>query len=148
MRQTILVADDDENDRFFIKREFAKLAPPPELRFVCDGEKALNYLKGDGEFSDRDNYPTPSVIFLDLKMPRLNGFEVLQWIRQHEPIRRIPVVVLSSSSTQEDIDKAYGLGANAYLVKPADVSEFQKLFRTTGEFFLEHAETPSLPQPV
>jgi len=148
MRQTILVADDDENDRFFVRREFAKLAPPPELKFVPDGEKALAYLKGEGEFSDRINCPAPSVIFLDLKMPRLNGFEVLEWIRRHEPIRRIPVVVLSSSSAQEDIDKAYGLGANAYLVKPADVVEFQKLFRTTGEFFLDHAETPSLPRPA
>jgi len=144
MGNTVLVADDDANDQFFIGRELRKLVPPVHLQFVENGEQAIAYLQGTGVFSDRPRSPIPSVIFIDLKMPKVNGFELLEWLRRHETFKVIPTVVLSSSILQSDVDKAYELGANAYLVKPATVAEFQKLFKATGEFFLEHARTPSL----
>ena len=142
MRKTILVAEDDPNDQFFIQRELKRLAFPVQLRFVNDGEQAIAYLsaldKPDCQF------PKPDVMFLDLKMPRLNGFELLEWMRKNAFSERILTVVVSSSSLQEDIDKAYDLGANAYLIKPVNLQDYVRIFRATGEFFLEHAQQPSL----
>ena len=146
MRQTILVIDDDPNDQFFIKRELTKLGPHVSVAFANDGEEALAYLKGESKFSDRNAFPLPSIMFLDLKMPRLSGFEVLQWLKSDPTFKSTPTIVLSSSDLQSDIDKAYQLGANAYLVKPADVEDFRRVFATTGQFFVELAETPS-PSP-
>jgi len=147
MRDTILVIEDDPNDQFFIKRELTKLGPQINVIFANDGEQALSYLKGEDKFSDRKTHPIPAIIFLDLKMPRLTGFEVLAWLKTHDRFKATPTIVLSSSDLQSDIDKAYFLGANAYLVKPANVEDFRRVFAATGKFFVELAETPSL-QPL
>jgi len=144
MRRTVLIAEDDENDQFFVAREIKKIVPPVDVQFVEDGEQAIAYLTGTGQYSDRSRYPTPAVIFIDLKMPKLNGFELLEWLKRHDMLKSIPAIVVSASTLQTDIDKAYQLGANAYIVKPASAIDLQKLFKTTGEFFLGHAETPSL----
>ena len=142
MSKTILVAEDDPDDQFFIQRELKKLAFPVHVHFVNDGEQTIAYLSA----LDKPDcpFPKPDVMFVDLKMPRLNGFELLEWMRKNGLCERILTVVVSSSGLQEDIDKAYDLGANAYLVKPATLQEYVKLFRTTGEFFLEYAQQPSL----
>jgi len=142
MGKTILVAEDDPDDQFLIERELKKLAFPAQVRFVNDGEQTIACLsaldKSDGQF------PKPDLMFVDLKMPRLNGFELLEWMRKHGLCERILTVVVSSSSLQVDIDKAYELGANAYLVKPASLQDYVRVFRTTAEFFLEYAQQPSL----
>ena len=142
MAKTILVAEDDPNDQFLIQRELRKLAFPVQVRFVNDGEQTVAYL------SARDKsgcpLPKPDLMFVDLKMPRLNGFELLEWMRKPGLCERILTVVVSSSSLQKDIDKAYDLGANAYLVKPATLQEYVRVFRTTTEFFLQCARQPSL----
>lgn len=142
MAKTILVAEDDPNDQFLIERELKKLAFPVQVCFVNDGEQTIDYLsaldKPDCQF------PKPDLMFVDLKMPRLNGFELLEWMRKHGFCGRILTVVVSSSSLQQDIDKAYDLGANAYIVKPAILEDYVRVFRTTGEFFLEYAQQPSL----
>jgi len=143
MSRTILVAEDDPNDQFFIEKELKKLALPIEIRFVNDGEQAIKYLLALETSADRTQFPKPDVMFVDLKMPRLNGFELLEWLRKNRISERLLTVVVSSSTLQEDIDKAYDLGANAYLVKPATVQDYAKVFRVTGEFFLEHAQQPS-----
>ena len=148
MRETILCADDDRNDQFFIERTLKKLPSAVEVRFVNDGEEALRYLRGEGEFADRQRFPLPTVLFLDIKMPRLNGFEVLAAMKSDETLKRIPVVMISSSRLQPDIDRAYELGASAYLVKPATAEDLQKLFKVTGEFFIGHVEKPSFRQAV
>jgi CheY-like chemotaxis protein len=147
MSRTILVAEDDPNDQFFIEKELRKLALPLEVRFVNDGEQAVAYLLALGKFADPSQFPKPDVMFIDLKMPRLNGFELLEWLRKNRVSERLLTVVVSSSSLQQDIDKAYDLGANAYLVKPATVQDYAKVFRITGEFFLEHAQQPSFRIP-
>jgi|SRR6185369_10148307 len=147
MSRTILVAEDDPNDQFFIEKELKKLDIPIQVRFVNDGEQAIAYFLSLGKFADPAQFPKPDVIFIDLKMPRLNGFELLQWLRKHKVAERLLTVVVSSSSLQEDIDKAYDLGAKAYLVKPATVQDYAKVFRITGEFFLEHAQQPSFRIP-
>jgi len=144
MSKTILVAEDDRNDQFFIERELKKLAFPVEVRFVNDGEQAIAYLLAFDKSVNDCRFPKPDVMFVDLKMPKLNGFELLEWLRKNRLSERILTVVVSSSILQDDINKAYDLGANAYLIKPATVQDYARVFRTTGEFFLEHAQQPSL----
>jgi len=142
MCKTLLVVEDDPNDQFFLQRELKKLAFPVQVLFLNDGEQTIAYLSALGKSDYR--FPKPDVMFVDLKMPRLNGFEVLEWLRNNGLCERILTVVVSSSPLQEDIDRAYDLGANAYLIKPATLHEYARVFRTTGEFFLEHAQQPSL----
>ena len=147
MGNLILIVDDDEVDQFMLERALRGIGVLNPIRKLPDGNTALHYLNGDPPYHDRTCYPFPGVIFLDLKMPRLTGFEVLEWLKTHPTFKSIPTIVLSSSDLQSDIDKAYSLGANAYLVKPADVDDFRRVFATTGQFFVELAETPS-PQAL
>ena len=140
MGKTILVAEDDPNDQFFIQRALKKPGFQAQVRFVNDGEQTIDYLSGIGK--PGCPFPKPDLMFIDIKMPNLNGFELLEWMRKNG--LRILTVVVSSSGLQEDIDKAYDLGANAYLVKPATLEDYVTVFRATGEFFLEHARQPSL----
>ena len=142
MGKTILVAEDDPNDQFLIQRELRKLDLPVQARFLNDGEQTIDYLSA---FEKPDcEFPKPNLMFIDLKMPMRNGFEVLEWMRKHGLCERIITVVVSSSSLQEDVDKAYDLGANAYIVKPASLQDYARIFRTTAEFFLECAQQPSM----
>src|SRR5687767_1809491 len=104
----------------------------------------MDYLKAEGKFEDRSQYPFPSVMFIDIKMPRVNGFEVLQWLKDHEHCRIIPVLVFSSSEQPEDIERAYQLGANAYLVKPNKMEDLEKILRSTYEFW-SHCAKPRVP---
>lgn len=142
-KETILFADDDENDHFFVARTLRQLPFSVEMRFVENGRQAVEYLCGEGAFADRSRFPVPTVMFLDINMPLMDGFAVLEWVKGHVIFKALPVVMVSSSGVQEDIDRAYGLGASAYIVKPGRLDEFERLFKVTGEFFLECAEKPS-----
>jgi CheY-like chemotaxis protein len=144
--ETILFAEDNPDDQYLFERSVRRLPFKVEVRFANDGEQAIAYLKGETEYADRSRFPLPSVIFLDIKMPKKSGFEVLQWIKTSSPdhLRRIPVVMLSSSDHQSDIDRTYDLGASAYLVKPSGFQELHSLFKATGECFLEHVKKPSV----
>ena len=108
-------------------RAFAKLGVRTCLRFVRDGQEAIDYLLGQGQFANRSTYPGPSLLLLDLKMPRKNGFEVLEWIRQQPGLRALRVVVLTSSDHIPDVNRAYQLGANSFLVKPVDFPHFVEM---------------------
>jgi CheY-like chemotaxis protein len=114
----ILLAEDDENDVFFMRRALQKAAIAMPLQVVNNGQQAVDYLNGEGKFSDRELHPLPSVMLLDLKMPFLDGFEVLDWIRAQSSLKTLPVVVLTSSAEDRDRRKAAELGAKAYFVKP------------------------------
>lgn len=115
---TILHVEDDPNDVLLVERALRKSNAAALLRSVADGDKALAYLNGDEVFSKRDEFPFPNLVLLDLKMPRKTGLEVLAWIRQQTQLKRLPVVVFTSSKHDQDINRAYELGANSYLVKP------------------------------
>ncbi|HMJ89412.1 MAG TPA: response regulator [Candidatus Acidoferrum sp.] len=117
----ILLVEDNEDDIFFMQRAFEKAELTNPLHVIMDGHEAINYLDGRGGFADRAAHPFPDFIFLDLKLPFVDGFEVLTWLRQ-EKKSSVPVAVLSSSPEEVDMRRARELGASCYLIKPPDVS--------------------------
>ena len=118
---TILLVEDDESSAMLMNTVFARVGFAPPLQFASDGVEAIAYLSGDGVYGDRTKYPLPTVMLLDLNMPRKNGFEVLEWIRQQPALKQLHVYVLSASSQAEDIRRCYNLGASTYLVKPSNL---------------------------
>jgi CheY-like chemotaxis protein len=114
----ILHVEDDPNDVLLFQRAFKKANLSVNIQSVSDGDKAVAYLSGVNGFEDREKFPLPALVLLDLKMPRKSGLEVLAWIRGQEKLRRLLVVIFTSSKHDEDINRAYDLGANSYLVKP------------------------------
>lgn len=141
--QFILLAEDDTNDTVLIKRAFQKAGLGEVLKSVRDGDEALNYLRGVGEFSDRSRFPLPFLLLLDLKMPATDGFEVLQWLRSQPDFRRLLVVVLTSSNLQTDVDRAYDLGANSYLVKPVEFNEMVNMIQRFEAYWAEMNRFPT-----
>jgi len=130
-----------------LEMEFRRVPAHIRLAAVCDGKEAMQYLEADGKFSDGTKYPVPDVVLLDLKMPRIDGFEFLEWLRAQSPdhYRFLPVVVMSSSALRQDVDRAYALGANSYLVKPVQWKLFQARIRALGIYWAEHVEKPEHP---
>lgn len=143
---TFLLAEDDPYDAFCVEQEFKRGPDHLCLRRVGDGVQAMEYLDGAGEYADRQRYPLPDAILLDLKMPRMNGFEFLEWLRQRTPeaLRRTPVVVLSSSTTEADVSRAYLAGADSYVVKPADMRLYRACIRELGTFWSQHLQDRSM----
>jgi CheY-like chemotaxis protein len=128
-RLTVLLVEDDPDDRLMAQHAFERVAPGLRLMMSFDGEDAVAYLSGEGACSAQTGHPLPQVVLLDLKLPRKSGFEVLQWMREQPRLRDLPVFVLSSSQERGDIERAYALGANSYLVKQADIQAFRALVR-------------------
>ena len=124
---TILLAEDDPNDVFFMQRALTKAGLNTPLHIVRNGQEALEYLGGLGKFGDRAEYPLPSLLLLDLKMPFVDGFEVLAWARSQPGLKQLPIVVLTSSAQDSDREKAAGLGASAYFVKPPTREMVEKI---------------------
>lgn len=117
----VLLVDDSDVDALLMKTVFERTGFVQPLRFARNGEEAIAYLRGDGLYHDRKRFPFPTVVLLDLNMPRKNGFEVLDWVRHQPALKRLHIYVLSASSRTEDIQRAYDLGANSYLVKPTNL---------------------------
>jgi CheY-like chemotaxis protein len=140
----VLVVEDDPYDTKLILRaiEKARLANP--IQTVQDGEMAVAYLSGQTPYADREQHPLPVLILLDLKLPKCSGFEVLQWIRREPLLRRIPVVVLTSSRLSSDVGRAYDLGANSYLVKPVGTEELINLLKSIEIYWLLTNTKPSV----
>jgi len=115
---TILVVEDNDDDVFFMKRALKSTATRAEVRFLCDGKFALQYLRGEGEFADRAKHPLPALMFLDLKMPFVSGLELVAAIRGDPVLKKMRVIVLTSSNEQRDRNNAAALGVEGYWVKP------------------------------
>ncbi|GAB4213240.1 MAG: response regulator [Roseiflexaceae bacterium] len=141
---TLLLVEDNPHDVVLFRRALSKLQLAFALQVVGDGDAAVRYLGGEAGYADRQTYPLPVAILLDLKLPRRDGFEVLQWIRRQPGIRRLPVVVFTSSQTSFDIDRAYDLGASSYLVKPIGLPALQDLVRTLVSYWLGLNAPPSV----
>lgn len=132
----ILAVDDDQNDLLFLKAAFKFIGAPSDLHTVCGGKEAVAYLTGDGAFADRTQHPYPDFVLTDLKMPGTDGFDVLEFIRKRPESAVIRAVVLSGSRDNEDIRKAYLLGASGYLVKPGSPDDLRKIVKTLHDFWL------------
>lgn len=139
---TLLVVEDEANDRFLIERALRKAQIANPVQMVVDGEEAIAYLSGDDRFADRKKYPLPMLVLLDLKMPRRSGLEVLEWIRSNPKLRTLPVVVLTSSPDGSDVQRAYEAGANSYLVKPVAFEGLHRMIEALGLFWLVMSRLP------
>ena len=137
----VLVVDDDDDDLFNFQRAAAKAGLANPVVCLRNGEEAVEYLKGGGEGARNEE---PVVVVLDLKMPRMSGFEVLEWLRQQPGLRRLPVIVFTSSSQDPDVQRAYDLGANSYLVKPISFGALVETLGALGLYWLILNRRPGL----
>jgi len=138
----ILVVDDDAINVDLLRMALSSQKFPHQTVVARDGAEALDYLFGRGKFARRD-CEQPVLVLLDLKMPGVDGFEVLRQVKSDEVLKRIPVVVFSSSNDQGDMLRCYGLGANAYVIKPVDFSEFREVVQAVGQFWTGINQTPT-----
>lgn len=143
--ECILLVEDEPNDVLLLQRAFQKAGIKKALRAVQDGQEAIDYLTGVGPYADREKHPLPFMLLLDLKMPIVDGFEVLRWVRADVSLKRLLVVVLTSSNVQTDVDRAYELGANSYLIKPVEFSEMVNMIARFEVYWTEINRTPSTP---
>ena len=142
----ILAAEDDPNDLELLRHVVGENGVEVNFQAADDGEQLIQYLRGHGPFSDRDLHPIPDIVVLDLKMPRMNGFEVLQWLRQEPGLACIPAVVLSGSGLESDIEEAYRLGANTYFTKPGQLVELRKIIGSLIDYW-RRSQRPVINAP-
>jgi CheY-like chemotaxis protein len=141
----VLLVEDNTFDVQLIQSALKRTPGEINLMRVEDGDKAVDYLAGAAPFSDRDKYPVPVTMLLDIKLPKRTGFEVLQWLRsQNGPIRRLPTLMLTSSKHQVDINRAFDHGANAYLTKPDSIKELTSMLGELKTFWLNRIEFPEV----
>lgn len=132
---SLLIVDDDENDRFFLERAFQQLGPYYRIHALSSGDEAVAYIQGEGKFADRKEYQFPSYIITDLKMFPKDGFFLLDFIKKNPALSIIPIVMLSSSQDLDDIRHAYLLGASSYFTKPADSEELTTLVSNIHQYW-------------
>jgi two-component system, response regulator len=139
---TILMADDDPDDRMLAKQALEENRLANDLRFVEDGEELVDYLRRRGKFADPRTSPRPGLILLDLNMPRKDGREALKEIKNDPKLRDIPIVVLTTSKADEDIARTYSLGVNSYIAKPVKFSALVGVMKTIGRYWFGIVELP------
>jgi CheY-like chemotaxis protein len=141
----VLLVEDDPADVRLIQRAFGKLAGDINVVRLRNGDEAVSYLAGDAPYENRGTHPMPSLVLLDIKLPRRSGFEVLEWLRrQTSALKRLPVIMLTSSRHSVDINRAYDLGANSYLAKPDSSTALEELVTKFREYWLSLNEPPDL----
>ena len=143
----VLLAEDRQDDIFLIQQAFSRAGLTNPLQVVKSGEEAIAYLAGEGKFANRAEYPLPALLLLDLKMPVMDGFEVLRWIRQHESLSGLRVLVLTVSNRISDVNLAYELGANSFLVKPTDFEQTVHLSSLIKDYWLGADAGPTVSRP-
>jgi CheY-like chemotaxis protein len=140
----VLLVDDNLDDVLLMRRAFSGTVISAPLVVVNGGEAAIRYLRGSEPYADRTAYPLPLLMLLDLKMPRVSGFDVLTWLRSQPLLRRLPVVVLTSSSQEEDVNRAYDLGVNSYIVKPSSLKQIDEVAAQIDAYWLNLNQRPAL----
>jgi two-component system, response regulator len=138
----ILMAEDDADDRLLLKDALTESQSEAEMRFVENGEELMDYLARRGKYQQADNAPRPRLIILDLNMPRKDGREALREIKSNSELRSIPVVVLTTSGAETDIEKIYELGANSFIVKPVQFEQLVNLMRLLGQYWFGAVKLP------
>jgi CheY-like chemotaxis protein len=136
--RALLLVEDNEDDVFLMRRALKGARVVNPLHVVEDGQEAVNYLAGTGKYADRESYPLPAVVFLDLKLPYLSGHDVLAWIRRQKEFESMVVIVLTSSNEASDLSRCYALGANSYLVKPPTPDQLEDLAKAFKWYWLEY----------
>jgi CheY-like chemotaxis protein len=143
--QSILMVDDIEDNLYLMRAAFRMAKAEHPLQEARDGEAAIAYLKGEGHYSDRNQFPLPTVMLLDLNMPKKNGFEVLAWVRAQPGLKRLMVIILTASMRGEDVERAFDLGANSFLVKPLGLDELTAMLRCLCDW-IQFNQYPSLDE--
>ena len=144
----ILLVEDRQDDILLVRRAFRKAGVPNPIEAVNDGEEAMAYLLGIGQYADRARFPFPTLVLLDLKMMKMNGFETLRWIRSLPAFKSLRVIVLTSSEDIFDVNKAYELGANSFLVKPVDFEHFVQISQALKGYWLWMSKAPEVERPT
>jgi CheY-like chemotaxis protein len=140
---TILLAEDDHDDRYLISEALDESGVENQLYVVENGEDLLDYLKNRGNFTDKEKYPRPGVILLDLNMPLMDGREALAEIKSDPDLRRIPIIVLTTSQKEEDIQETYDLGITGFITKPMTFSGLVEIMKSVGNYWLHSVTLPS-----
>ena len=143
----ILLVEDRDDDVYLVRRALSKADVRNPFFVVQNGEEALAYLDGLGKYSNRDEFPLPDIMLLDLKMPRMDGYEVLRAVRSKPDFKALRIIVLTSSEDLNDVNKAYELGANSFLVKPLEFENYVAMMRTLCSFWLHYSRDPTLARP-
>lgn len=147
----ILQVEDDENDVLLLRYVFRTAGIMSPVHAVQSGREAMDYLAGAGEFGDRSRFPLPGLVLLDIKLPRVGGLEVLQWIRADPRLRGLVVIMFTASASQREIDEAYALGANSFVIKPAGTKDLTELVRALNTYWIGYnrfASTAARAEPV
>ncbi len=144
----ILIADDDADDRSLAKDALEENRLANEIRFVVDGEDLMDYLLCRGVYASAIRAPRPGLILLDLNMPKMDGREALKEIKAHPELRRIPIVVLTTSIAEEDIYRTYDLGVNSFITKPVSFSALADVMKTLTKYWFEIVELPAEPELI
>lgn len=142
LNTTLLLADDDPDDRLLVKDALEESRLEADLRSVEDGEELMDYLHHRGKYADPDDSPPPDLILLDLKMPKKSGHQALEEIKGNPKLRRIPIVVLTTSKAEEDIVRAYNSGANSFIVKPTNFGALTEAMKTLERYWFELIALP------
>ena len=142
-----LLVEDSPDDVLLTRRAFHRANIINPLQVVRSGDEAILYLRGEGVYANRAEFPLPGIVLLDLNMPGKDGFEVLEWIRAQAGLRALRVVVLTSSDSVYDVNRAYQLGANSFLVKPVQFERFVEIIQTLRGYWLWMSETPETSRP-
>lgn len=143
----VLYVEDEPNDALLLELGFKRAGLGNPLLVLPDGRQATQYLAGAGAYADRQRHPLPCLVLLDLNLPVMSGFETLEWIRRQPELKKLPVVIFSSSTHPSDMEKAQTLGADDYLCKPVDMVHMTSLLHRLAERWLTPPSTPSAPSP-
>src|SRR3989442_15596838 len=142
--ELILLAEDNENHVLLIRRAFEQAGLINPLYVVSNGEEAIAYLSGEGKYANREEYPLPCLLLLDLKMPKKDGFDVLEWLRDQPSLSMLRTVVLTTSEELRDVNRAYKLGANSFLTKPIDFRDFVQLTAAVKGYWIWLSRAPEI----
>lgn len=138
----VLLAEDEEDYVLLVRRAFEQAGIPNPLHVVSNGQDLMSYFKGEGQYANREEYPLPDLLLLDLKLPRYSGLEAIAWIRSQPGLEGLRILVLTSSDRIRDVNDAYRLGANSFLVKPFDFGDLIHLSSLISEFWLKKSKCP------
>lgn len=144
-QREVLFVDDDEDDRFLFAQAWKEAGIANPLRVLDSAAAALAYLTGEGAYADRARFPSPALLIIDIKMPKMSGLEALQALRAREATRRLPVIVLTASTAARDVDEAFRLGANSFVVKPSSLADLVELLGAFKGYWLRFNEFPASP---